>query len=85
MPAERVQGQLTPDTKVQLRYLEDGTLTLPVFTSPEALVAGCGSGQAWVGIPMERVDEFRSLVGAELAVVDPDAAAMAENASEGNA
>lgn len=85
VPSEQVQDQVTPETKVALRYLEDGTLTLPVFTSPEALVAGCGSGQPWIGIPVDRVDEFRELVGAELAVVDPEAAPMDSSVNEGNA
>lgn len=74
VPSEPIPDQVSADTKVQLRYLADGTLTLPVFTSPDALVACCGSGQPWIGIPVETVEEFRRLVGADLAVIDPEAA-----------
>lgn len=71
VPSEQPDGAVTAETKVQLRYVEDGRLTLPVFTSNDRLINACGSGQAWVGIPVERIEEFRDLVGADVAVVDP--------------
>lgn len=71
VPSERPGETVTAETKVQLRYVEDGRLTLPVFTSNDQLVSSCGPGQAWVGIPVERIEEFRDLVGADIAIVDP--------------
>lgn len=71
IPSERPDSAVTAETKVQLRYVEDGQLTLPVFTSNDQLVSSCGPGQAWVGIPVERIEEFRDLVGADIAIVDP--------------
>lgn len=71
VPSERVDGGVGPDTKVQLRYLEDGLLALPLFSSLEQLIADCGEGQPWVAVPAERVEEFRHIVGADLAVLDP--------------
>lgn len=71
VPSERVEGTVRPDTKVQLRYLEDGQLALPVFASLDQLIADCGDGQPWIAIPAEHVDLFRQIVGADLAVLDP--------------
>lgn len=70
-PSEQVDGALKPDTRVQLRYLEDGQLALPLFSSLDELVADCGEGQPWVAIAAERVEEFRQIVGADVAVLDP--------------
>lgn len=75
VPAEHSKGQPTSETKVQLRYLEKGSLTLPIFTSIDQLIATCGSNQAWIAIPMEKIDEFRSLVGADIALIDPELSA----------
>lgn len=72
VPSEQADGQPTPETRVQLRYLEVGSLTLPVFTSIDQLIATCGSNQAWIGIPMEKIEEFRALVGADIALIDPE-------------
>lgn len=71
VPSERVEGMVRPDTKVELRYLEDGRLALPVFASLDKLMADCGEGQPWIAIPAEHVDLFRQVVGADLAVLDP--------------
>lgn len=71
VPSERIEGGVGPDTKLQLRYLEDGLLALPVFSSLDQLIADCGEGQPWVAIPAERVEEFRHIVGADLTVLDP--------------
>lgn len=82
VPSERPDGTVTAETKVQLRYVEDGRLTLPVFTSNDRLINSCGSGQAWVGIPVDRIEEFRELVGADVAIVDPVISAQEEAGGE---
>lgn len=71
VPSERIDGAVKPEARVQLRYLEDGQLALPVFSSLDELVADCGEGQPWVAIAAGQVDEFRRIVGADLAVLDP--------------
>jgi hypothetical protein len=71
VPSDRADGGVKPETKIHLRYLEDGQLVLPVFSSLDQLIADCGEGQPWIAVAAERVEEFRQVVGADVAVLDP--------------
>jgi hypothetical protein len=85
VPSDRIEGGVKPDTKLHLRYLEDGQLVLPMFSSLDQLITNCGEGQPWVAIPAEQVEDFRHIVGADLAVLDPEIPAEQEhsNVTEG--
>lgn len=47
-----------------------GQLALPVFTSRQALLEGCGPYQHWVSIPADRLEDVRQEVGADVVYRD---------------
>lgn len=53
-----------------LRALEDGQRAMLVFTSYEALVAGCGEDQPFVSFRAEGVQAFQEQAGADVVLWD---------------
>jgi len=70
VPAERVTGGISPDTRVELRAVAGGGLALLTYSSPERLAENCGPHQPWVAFPGARVEELRQQTGADVAVLD---------------
>lgn len=63
-----------------LKPLEDGRLAMPLYTSLESLVAGCGEVQPWVALEESTVEQVFLDSGADVAMVD---AALGEDARWG--
>lgn len=55
---------------LEMQPIVGGQLALPVFTSREALIDGCGPHQPWVSIPASRLEEARLQVGADVIYED---------------
>lgn len=55
---------------LELRAMEAGGTALLAYASLGELVAHCGTGQPWIAVPFERLDNLRQLSGASMVVWD---------------
>lgn len=55
---------------LELQPIVGEQMALPVFSSPELLIAGCGQHQPWVSFPEHRLDEVRRSTGADVVFKD---------------
>lgn len=55
-----------------LKPLDDGRLALPLYTSLDRLVAGCGDRQPWVAVIDSEVEQLFQNSGADVAIVDAE-------------
>ncbi|WP_317493934.1 SAV_915 family protein [Haloechinothrix sp. LS1_15] len=53
-----------------LRQMDDGEVAMLVYTSLEALAAGCGQGQPYVSIRSEGLPEFQYWLGLDRLIWD---------------
>lgn len=71
--AHAMRGQELPP--FALRELEDGSLAMLVYTSPEAFADGCGTEQPYLALAAEGIQAFQHALGANVvlwdAVLDP--------------
>lgn len=62
-PTESVWDGGEQPPALVLRELEDGSVAMLVYTSPEAMAAGCGGGQPYLSVRSEGLAEFRYWLG----------------------
>lgn len=58
--------------QLQLRHMEDGRLAILAYTSLELLVAGCGSAQPWVAVPVGELETLKPMAGFDVIALDVD-------------
>lgn len=69
VPSQRVvEGDA--EAQLELRYLVDGRLAAPVYSTLERLVEGCGEDQPWVLLPVRILEQCREELGIEAVVLD---------------
>ncbi|HEU5026449.1 MAG TPA: SAV_915 family protein [Spirillospora sp.] len=74
VPSRRFQ-QGDAMAEFALSRFEDGRRVLPMYSSLELLVAGCGEDQPWVAVQLrapEGVEELAELAGADVVLWDVD-------------
>jgi hypothetical protein len=67
-----------------LSRFEDGRSVLPMYSSLELLVAGCGEDQPWVAVQVrapEGIEELAELAGADVVLWDVDFSQVEGDAS----
>ncbi|GAA2160738.1 SAV_915 family protein [Actinomadura napierensis] len=78
VPSRRFQQGDTA-AEFALSLFEDGRRVLPLYSSLELLVAGCGEDQPWVAVQLrapEGIEKFAELTGADVVLWDVDFTGM---------
>lgn len=76
-------GHGDTQAKLELQPMPGDRLALMVYTSQQALVAGCGPAQPWVSIPAGLVSEARQQSGAHTVCLDTPLPERLRHGSEG--
>lgn len=70
--------------RLELQPMPGDRLALMIYTSQQALVAGCGPAQPWVSVPAGLVREARRQSGAHTICLDTPLPERLRHGSEGN-
>lgn len=69
LPSQRLRAE-DVEAVLELRRTVDGELGLLAYSTSDLLVAGCGPGQPWIAVPLDRVGDLVGLSGADVVVWD---------------